>query len=773
MTPVAAAQGFGVIVDFAGTNGAGPQSPPIMASDGNFYGLTYQGGANGGGTIYSATPQGAVTVLHNFCIQASCGGFFPTAPLIEGTDGNFYGTATQGGDHDMGTVFVISSGGSFRVLHSFNGSDGYLPYAGLVQGTDGNFYGTTVGGGTGAGGGSGTVFKITPAGVLTTIYNFCSVGACSDGAQPFAPLLLATDGNFYGTTYGGGHDNCIGGGSCGTIFRITPGGMLTTLYSFCPQAGCVDGAYPYAGLIQANDGNLYGTTWLGGINCQGGHQIGCGTVFKVTTDGTLTNLYSFCTQSNCADGKSPYYVQLTQAGDGKLYGTTWLGGSDNTCPNGCGTLFSIELGGRFTTVHSFALRSDGGTPYAGVTLAGDGKLYGTASIGGSHNSGTLYRYAIPIPISPVQFIPLAPCRVVDTRNPDGPLGGPVLQANMSRSFPLTQSTDCNVPAATAYSLNVTVVPQGRLGYLTIWPTGQDQPGVSLLNSPDGRVKANATIVPSGTNSAVSVYVTNTTNVIIDIDGYFATPSQNTYAFYPLAPCRVIDTRGPNGHLGGPYLHGQMQRDFPVLESPCLSGLNSPQAYSFNFTVVPHIAGQHLGYLSVWPEGQQQPVVSTLNNPTGTNVANAALVPAGTGGGISTYVPQDTDLIVDINGYFAAASQTGLSLYPVTPCRAYDSRDNNGQPFQGTRVVNIAGSPCAPSVNAQAFVLNATVAPPGPLGFLTLWPDGQDRPNVSTLNAADGFVTSNLAIVPTTNGSIDAYASALTQLILDISGYFAP
>ena len=245
-------------------------------------------------------------------------------------------------------------------------------------------------------------------------------------------------------------------------------------------------------------------------------------------------------------------------------------------------------------------------------------------------------------------------------------------------------------------------------------------------------------------------------------------------FYPLAPCRVIDTRGPNGHLGGPFLQGRMQRDFPVLESSCLSGLNQPQAYSLNFTAVPHTSHHPLGYLTVWPEGQEQPTVSTLNNPTGTVVANAAIVPAGSGGGISTYVYDDTDLIVDVNGYFAAAGTGGLSLYPTTPCRAYDSRNNNGQPFRGTRVVDIVDSSCMPPNSAQAYVFNATVVPTnGPMGYLTLWPDGEDQPVVSTLNAYDGLVTSNMAIVPNMNGSIDAYADGMTHLILDISGYFAP
>jgi uncharacterized repeat protein (TIGR03803 family) len=763
------AQTFSVFVTFDGPHGATPESPVIQGSDGNFYGTTFNGGAQGFGAVYRVNAQGVVTVLHNFCSQSGCSdGSFPIGGLVQGNDGNFYGTTSLGGAHNLGTVFVISAGGSFNVLHSFDRTEGISPYAGLVQGTDGNFYGTTSAGGNGGGEARGTVFKITPAGVVTTIYKFCSVGACSDGGFPYAPVMQASDGNFYGTTTSGGLDTCVL--SCGTVFKLTPDGTLTTLHSFNQS----DGAEPFAGLVQASDGNLYGTTWMGGT-APGCAEFGCGTIFKISLDGAFTNLYSFCTQSNCADGRSPYYGSLVQASDGLLYGTTWQGGSDNTCSNGCGVLFRIELGGRFTTVHSFTRTTDGASPFAGLTQASDGKLYGTTTYGGNNGigKGTIYRLTPAIVSQPVQFVPVVPCRVVDTRDPDGPFGGPVMQGLTSRNFELPQNPHCNIPAGAAYSLNVTVVPRGPLGYLTIWPSGQDQPLVSTLNSVDGRVKANAAIVPAGTNSAVSVYVTNTTDVIIDIDGYFATPGQSTYEFYPLPPCRVIDTRNPNGHLGGPYLQGAVERDFPVLESPCLAGLDNPKAYSFNFTVVPHTAGHPLGYLTVWPAGQDQPLVSTLNNPKATAVANAAIVPAGVGGGISAYPSNDTDLVVDINGYFAAPSQTGTSLYPITPCRAYDSRNNGGQPFQGRRPVDILNSPCAPSVNAQAYVLGATVVPQGGLGFLALWPDGQDQPVVSTLNAPDGLVTSNMAIVPTTNGSIDAYASSLTQLILDISGYFAP
>ncbi len=369
--------------------------------------------------------------------------------------------------------------------------------------------------------------------------------------------------------------------------------------------------------------------------------------------------------------------------------------------------------------------------------------------------------------TPMQFVPLTPCRILDTRSGGGPLPGGT-KTNVNMILPA-----CNIPAsASAFSLNVTLVPAGGpVGYLTIWPTDQLQPTVSTMNSPDGRIKANAAIVGAGTLNQVSIYVSSTTDVLLDIDGYFVpagTPS--ALAFYPLTPCRVIDTRGSDGDLGGPYLIGGHARNFPVTESPCIPSAANAQAYSFNFTAVPH--GGPMSYLTVWPQGQTIPIVSTLNNFTATNVANAAIVPAGAQGGISVYPSANTDLVVDINGYFAPPATGGLSLYATTPCRILDTRGGDGA-FQGELTVHVWEAPCIVPSSAQAYVFNATVVPPGPLGYLTLWPDGQPQPEVSTLNAGDGWITSNMAIVPSGQGSIDAYASALTNLILDISSYFAP
>ena len=388
----------------------------------------------------------------------------------------------------------------------------------------------------------------------------------------------------------------------------------------------------------------------------------------------------------------------------------------------------------------------------------------------------------------MQFVPVTPCRVYDSRPSHGGTGA--IPGGTSQDFNLPQlalsgpcaSTGLDLSTAAVYSLNITVIPHGSLGYLTLWPTGEGRPTVSTLNSVDGRVKANAAITPAGSNGAVSVYVTNTTDVVIDIDGYFAPVTGSTLAFYPLTPCRVADTRHDTYpmNLGPPALMAGVPRSFPVLESPCIpTGIN-PQAYSFNFTVVP--INQHpIGYLSVWPTGQSQPVVSTLNDQTGTIVANAAIVPAGTDTehSVTVYSTDGTQLLIDINGYFAmpTAQMPGLSLYALTPCRTLDTRHRgSGQPFSGNLMpaLDVVTGPCGPPATAQAYVFNATVVPSGPLGYLALWPDGEMQPVVSTLNAVDGAITNNMAIVPTNNGSIDAYAgNGLTQLLLDLSSYFAP
>jgi hypothetical protein len=289
-----------------------------------------------------------------------------------------------------------------------------------------------------------------------------------------------------------------------------------------------------------------------------------------------------------------------------------------------------------------------------------------------------------------------------------------------------------------------------------------------MNS-DGRVKANAAIVPAGPNGGVNVYVSDPTHVILDVSGYFVpadTPA--ALAYYPLTPCRIADTRFSVGPLAGPYLSANADRDFPILGSSCKVP-QTAQSYSLNLTAVPH---SPLWYLTAWPSGQPLPEASTLNASTGSVTANAAIIPAGTNGGISVHASADTDLIIDINGYFAPPSAGGLLLYTLSPCRILDTR-NQPSMITGTYIETVTNGSCNVPLAAQAYVLNTTVVPQGILGFLALWPNGQPQPLASTLNADSGIVTSNMAILPSINGVIDIFASQPTQVILDISSYFAP
>jgi hypothetical protein len=435
-----------------------------------------------------------------------------------------------------------------------------------------------------------------------------------------------------------------------------------------------------------------------------------------------------------------------------------------------------------STKNNAAVSGDGSAPNELLSLAAgniakvviSGSLAGNSVVADdiSYASGTGSPGAL-------QLITVAPCRVIDTRNANGPLGGPFIAGHTTRTIPIPSSS-CGVPAnATAWSLNITVVPRnGTLGFLTVWPTGQSQPGVSTLNSPDGSVLANAAIVPAGLSGAINAFATDNTDLIVDINGYFAPPAASTLQFYPLFPCRVLDTRNPAGTFGAPAVPGGGSRSFPIPSSPCGAPANSA-AYSFNVTVVPH---GELGYLTAWPTGGTQPYVSTLNSIDGTVLANAAIVPAGTGGAVSFYAANTTDLIVDINGYFAAPSSSGLNFYAATPCRLVDTRNPPGSlggpsiGAQATRAFPLSSSPCGlpgyPS--AQAYSLNMTVVPPGPLGYITTWPTGGTQPGVSTLNALKGLVVANAAIVPASNtGSVSVFAQSATDVIIDTNGYFGP
>jgi len=330
-----ASKGFSILYAFcrqtACADGATPEGGLTADRAGNLYGTTYYGGTSGYGTAFEVAPDGTETVLYSFCTQPKCrDGAFPEAPLLE-RDGSLYGTTTSGGANKKGAVFKISS-----------------------------------------------------AGTQTILYSFCSQPNCADGARPRAGVVMDKVGNLYGTTNRGGNTNCSKG--CGTVFELAPGGTETVLYSFCSESNCTDGARPRAPLTPSA-GNLYGTTDSGGAANKG-------AVFRISSGGTETVLYSFCTQQNCADGAQPA-AGVVMDNAGNLYGTTSRGG-DTNCPHGCGTVFELAANGSETVLYAFCPKgncSGGAQPGSGALLdVGNGKsLYGTTGAGGANGFGTVFK----------------------------------------------------------------------------------------------------------------------------------------------------------------------------------------------------------------------------------------------------------------------------------------------------------------------------------------------------------------------------------------------
>lgn len=351
------------LVDFDGNDGQYSNSSLVQGTDGNLYGTTIYGGTNDYGAVFKVSTAGALTTLHSFGLTDHG----PFGSLVLGTDGNFYGTT-------LGTVFKITPTGAFTTLHTFTGypTDGLTPYAGLIQGSDGNFYGTTSQGGAF---GSGTVFKITPAGAVTLLHSF----DYDDGSYPVSELVQASNGDFYGTTEDGGTDgDCY----CGTVFQLTPAGALTTLHSFAGYP--TEGSNPYAGLTQGNDGSLYGTTYGGGAN-------NYGTVFKITTAGTLTTLHSFA--GGASDGSNPN-AAIVQGTDGNFYGTTIYGGTEFD-----GIIFKVTTRGTLTTVYDMgsnihAIYPSGAYPFAGLLQDTNGDFYGTTQMGPGQDDGSVFSLSV-------------------------------------------------------------------------------------------------------------------------------------------------------------------------------------------------------------------------------------------------------------------------------------------------------------------------------------------------------------------------------------------
>ena len=356
---------FKVLHSFTGgADGAVPAAGLVLDAAGNLYGTAALGGKAGFGTVFEINKEtGKFTVLHAF--RGGQDGNQPVADLLLDNEGNLYGTTGLGGSTSClgqkgcGTVFEVTNAGHEKVLYAFKGgkSDGSLPVAGLVMDSSGNLYGTTNYDGTGN---VGTAYKLDTHRKETVLHNF--QGAPNDGTNPKSELLLDTDGNLWGTTYGGGSSNN------GTVFKINKKDKTTIVYSF---TGGSDGGWPAAGLVQDSEGNLYGTGEVPGV------------VFEVNQAGQESVVWDFGSTENF-DGGAPE-AQLLLRNDGILYGTTQVGGY-----NDVGTVFEVTTAGAETVLYRFLGATDGGFPVADLVMDSSGNLYGTASAYGKHGYGVVF-----------------------------------------------------------------------------------------------------------------------------------------------------------------------------------------------------------------------------------------------------------------------------------------------------------------------------------------------------------------------------------------------
>jgi hypothetical protein len=756
-----------------GVDGASTVAGLTLASDGNFYGLS--GDGESAGEVYKLPLQDGS--LPNYVSLAPNYG---PSWMIQGSDGNFYGTSAPS-SNQFGSVFQVVTSPSLPApvqlcWQTPCSASKINPTAGISVGHSATLSWVVPGAFSLS---SQQCYPFAPvnqpgAGIVKLLQTGVLVNGAYTNSTAITPTATGT--YTYAVTCGGQEtgfatlvvsDLAITTSSLphGTIGNNYTAGLTTNNQGVPPYNWAIaSGALPAGISLDPSSGVLSGTpTQVGSSNFtiqvtdSAATPVSVTAPFTLTVDGALAVLSTgqLMFQTNGGLASAAQIVTLQNTGDLPLTISSITTSGEFTQVNNCGATLAAQSSCTITV--SF-------TPSAQGTQTGELTVVDNAS-------SAPQTVALSGTVTGLQFVPVTPCRIADTRNAAGPFGGPAVGPGETRSFAVPQSA-CGIPsAAAAYALNVTVVPQGTLNFLTAWPAGQAQPLVSLLNAPDGRVKANATILPAGTGGAISVY-TNAkaaTHVIIDVSGYFVPSTGSSLQFFPVTPCRIADTRNAAGPFGGPSLSGSKPRAFSVVGSDCQIPANA-QAYSLNVTALPH---SPLNYLTIWPTGQSQPTVSTLNASTGLVTANAAIVPAGNDGQVSVFVTQDADLVLDVNGYFAPPTVGGTSLYTLTPCRTLDTRNYPFPPFPGVYTTSVQGSSCQVSDTAAAYVLNATVVPTGALSYLTLWAAGTSQPVVSTLNSPDGSVVSNMAIVPTNNGAIDAYATNETQLILDISSYFAP
>jgi uncharacterized repeat protein (TIGR03803 family) len=802
----------------ATSTGYEPEASVLQASDGNLYGTTFWGGPGNFGTIFKLTLAGTRTVVHNF---TGADGSQPWAKLVQASDTNMYGTASRGGASEWGAAFKLTLAGTYSLLHSFNGTDGLGPRdSALVQrAADGLLYGLTEQGGVGY----GNAYKMTTSGSVTSLYSF----DITHGASPSDGLLLASDGNFYGTTFSGGS----GTNFDGTVFKMTPAGTLTILHSFNHTQGADDdGGWPVGGLIQATDGKFYGTTRAGGANT-------AGNVYRIDSAGTYATIHSFAG----SDGSEPY-GNLLQAADGKLYGTTLTGG-----PSNAGTVFSIDTtGANFTTVHAFTIE-DGAGPVGTLIQASDSKLYGTTTSGGPGKSGVVFRVTLSSCTPPP-----AP-----TAGNNGPIcAGQTLQLTASTvagatyawtgpngfTSSLQNPTIVNATAAASGTYSVTATVSGCTSVPgTTTATVNAIPSAPTASN-NGPICAGQTLQLTATTVAGATYAWTGPNGFTSTlqnpsIASATTAASGTYTVHAIANgCQsaaatttatvktvpAAPTAGNNGPVcagqtlqltastvtGATYAWTGPNGFTSSLQNPTIT--NATTAASGTYSVTATVNG--------CPSAPATTAATVRPGPSATITTASAICPnssghtasvpdAGTGATYSWSITNGTittgagtrsitfsvgstgpvGLSVTVTGANGCAALGSasipfsgcLSFYTLTPCRVLDTRNPVG-PLGGpaltggtTRTFSVAGH-CGIPPSAKAVSINVTVTQPTGAGDLRLFAGGAPLPLVSTINYRGGQTRANNAVTAlgTTGLAIRCdEPGGSVQVIVDVNGYF--
>ena len=654
----------------------------VQGTNGNFYGTTFSGGTSNFGTVFEISPSGTLTILYSFSGRSDGGN--PATKLVQGTDGNFYGTTYDEGSSGSGTIYKLTPRGNLTVLHTFGdgsvANDGLIPLAGLIQGSDGNFYGTTSQGGSGS---AGIIFKITPDGAYTVLHNFGDGTVVGDGGSPDGELIQGADGNFYGTANTGGSNNrndSIYGG--GTVFKMTPQGTLTVLHTFDDGSLPNDGLYPEGALVQGKDGNFYGTT----AEDHSGNSYPEGAIFEMTPQGAVTILHIFSDDTVAHDGAHPE-AGLILGPDGNFYGTTIEGGSTanpnannqgyGTNPDGSGTIFRLTPQGVLTLIHNFG---DGTVPNDGLACAealvrgANGLLYGITPAGGSAGGGVVFSLA-PDAIVLTSPATASGSVTVPFSYQVGATQGPTAYAAANLPDGLSIDGVKGIISGTPTTVGTSVVtltvttPSGSANLtLTITIGPVPAPVITSALTAYGSVGAPFTYTTTAANNATSYSATGLTGTGLAID-----PTTGIISGTPLSVGTLAVTVTATNATGD---------STPANLS--IQILSAPPTLSQEYNILHRFNDGSVTNDGIYPEGIIQAfdgnfygvtsghvLGGSINNPSGTTGPNGAifkLTPQGTESVFYTFVGlsgllSPTSLIQGADGNFYGT--TGRQIFKLT------------------------------------------------------------------------------------------------------------